>query len=162
MITGKEELLQSLIEAYIMEKGTNDFYRMASEKSLNEAAKKAFASLAEWEARHMEYIQFLYQSIQGDRDISSFEEFKKRTGAPSVEGGIPIKDLEKRIENYSLIDDSGAVSLALEIEVKSYNLYRKISETAESTNARVFMKEMMEQEQSHINFIRHKLRGETC
>lgn len=154
MITGKEELLQSLIEAFIMEKGTNNFYRYASEKALNEEAKKAFKALEQWESRHMDYIQFLYRSITEDHDMFSFEAFKNRVPATLVEGGIPVRDMEERIEEYLSINDTGAIALALEIEGKACNLYRRLAETAEDSNVRVFMKEMMEQELKHIDYLK--------
>lgn len=154
MITEKGELLQALIEAYIMEKGTNDFYMQASVRAMNTEAKSAFRNLAEWEQRHMEYIQFLYQSIQGDSDVVSFEAFKNRISAREAEGGIPIKELEERVERYFFIDDIGALTLALEIEGKAYNLYRRLSETVDDRNVMVLMKEMMDQEQDHIKYLK--------
>lgn len=154
MISGKEGLLESLIEAFIMEKGTSDFYKYTSEKSLSREAKKAFKALEQWESKHMDYIQFLYKSLMEDHDLLSFETFKDRVPALVVEGGIPVSDLEERMEEYTSIDDTGAIMLALEIEGKAYNLYRRLSETADDSNAKVFMKEMMEQELEHIDYLK--------
>ena len=105
MITGKEDLLQSLIEAFLMEKGTNVFYSQAASKATNATAKKVFQDLTVWEEKHMEFIQFLYQSIQGDQDIEGFEAFQAKTEAGIAEGGIPVKDLEAKLEKYSFVDD---------------------------------------------------------
>lgn len=157
MLTGKEDLMQSLIEAYLMEKGTMDFYLQASAKAISPEAKKMFKELSVWEESHMEFIQFLYQSVQGDRDVTSFQNFKKKTPAPITEGGIPVKDLEARIEKYDFIDDMGALILALELEGKAYTLYSKMSKVASDSNAKVVFKEMMEQENKHIEYLK-KLR----
>lgn len=157
MITGKEDLMQSLIEAYLMEKGTMDFYLQASGKAISPEAKKIFKELSDWEETHMKFIQFLYQSIQEDRDLVSFENFKKKTPAPITEGGIPVKDLEARLEKYDFIDDMGALILALELEGKAYTLYSKMSKAASDSNAKVVFKEMMEQENKHIEYLK-KLR----
>lgn len=154
MITGKEKLLEALIEAFIMEKGTNIFYKEAAGNAVNEESKKMFGHLAGWEADHMYYIQFLYQSVHGDTDMVSFEKFRERVPAPSVEGGMPVRDIEKRIERHEFATESDAIKVALEIEGKSYNLYRKFSEAADDGNAKVIMREMMEQEQKHINYIK--------
>ncbi len=154
MVTGKEDLLQSLMEAFLMEKGTHEFYSDASAKAMSAEARKTFVDLSEWEEKHMEFIQFLYLSIQGDRDIEGFEEFKKRAHAPVTEGGIPVKELEERLEKYEFIDDMGALIMALEIEGKAYNLYRNISEGAADANARVIFREMMEQELKHIDYLK--------
>ena len=47
MVTGKEDLLTALIEAYLMEKGTHDFYSGAAEKAANPDAKKIFSELSD-------------------------------------------------------------------------------------------------------------------
>ncbi len=154
MIAGKEDLLQSLIEAFLMEKGTREFYSQASEKTLSAEAKNTFKDLSAWEEKHMEFIQFLYLAIQDERDIERFEDFKKRTEAPIAEGGITVQELESRLEQYDFIDDMGALIMALEIEGKAFNLYRKMSEKASDSNAAVVLKEMMDQELNHIDYLK--------
>ncbi len=102
----------------------------------------------------MEFIQFLYLSVQDDRDIKGFEEFGSQTNAPITEAGIPVEELKEKIEKHTFIDDDRALSIALEIEGKAYNLYRKLSESASDSNARVVFKEMMEQELKHIDYLK--------
>jgi len=157
MISGKEELMQSLIEVFLMEKGTKEFYARASEKSTGGEAKKIFGELAEWEGKHMEYIQYLYRSIQGDVEVKSFGDFEKEEKAPLTEAGIPVKDLEAKIEKHAITDEKGALTLAMEIEGKAYNLYHRLSQEAEDANARVVFGEMMDQEVKHIDYLK-KLR----
>ncbi len=102
----------------------------------------------------MDFILFLYQAIHGDRDIMTFEEFKNKAEATVTEAGIPIKDFEAKIEKYSITDELGALTLAMEIEGKAYNMYRRLSQTAEDKNARVVFNEMMEQEVKHVNYLK--------
>ncbi len=154
MVTGKEDLLMALSEAFLMEKGTKIFYSDAAEKSVNAEARNTFKFLSEWEGRHMEFILFLYQSIHGDRNVVTFEEFNNKVDAAVTEAGISIKDLEARVEKHSITDEMGALTLAMEIEGKAYNMYRKLSQTAEDTNAQVVFKEMMEQELKHVNYLK--------
>lgn len=154
MVTGKEDLLNALIEAYLMEKGTRIFYSSASAKSLNPEAKKMFAELSDWEESHMNFIQYLYQAIDNDRDIKGFSDFSERADAPVTESGIPVEKMEAKLEGYTFMDDDGAMKLALEMEGKAYNLYRKLSEKASDSNARVVFKEMMEQELKHIEYLK--------
>jgi rubrerythrin len=154
MITGKEDLLRALIEAYLMEKGTRVFYVSAAEKAANPEARKMFQELSAWEESHMDYIQYLYQAIDGDRDIKGFEAFQKRTEAPETESGIPVKEMEAKLEGYKFVDDKGALQLALEMEGKAYNLYRRLSGETSDSNARVVFGEMMEQEVKHIDYLK--------
>ncbi|MBI5102493.1 MAG: ferritin family protein [Nitrospirae bacterium] len=154
MITGKEDLLESLVEAFLMEKGTNIFYCDAALKASDPAAKKVFEDLSVWEEKHMDFIQFLYHSVQGDLDIEGFKAFEAKTEAPYTEAGIPVKDLEAKLERYSYIDDRAALKIALDIEAKAYNLYRGLSDTASDGNARVVFREMMDQEHKHISYLK--------
>lgn len=153
MVTGKEDLLTALVEAYLMEKGTNIFYTHAASKAINPDAQRTFRDLSEWEEKHMAFIQYLYMAVVDDRDMEGFEMFSRKTPAPVTEAGIPVKDLEKKIEEESFTDDRGAVNLALGIEAKAYNLYRRLSKGSSDSNARVVFKEMMEQEQKHIDYL---------
>jgi len=95
-ITDKGDLLQAIIEAFLMEKRTKEFYSYAPERSIHSEAKNTFKELSEWEKQHMDFIQFLYQSIQDDREMKSFEEFKNKTESTFTEAGIPVKDLEAK------------------------------------------------------------------
>ena len=51
----------------------------------------------------------------------------------------------------------GALTIAMEIEGKAYNLYHKFSQDAKDTNAKVIFREMMEQEVKHVEYLK-KLR----
>lgn len=141
-----------------MEKGTNEFYTMASQKAHQREARDAFHHLADWEAEHMHYIQFLYQAIRDERETMSFEDFEHKVKPEEVEGAIPKKYLEEKFEEkYAFLDDLGALTAALEIEGKAYNFYRKLSETAEDPGVAAFMKDLMNWELKHIDYLK-KLR----
>jgi len=137
-----------------MEKGTKEFYSQASDKVANQEAKNTFKELSEWEKQHMDFIQFLYQSILDEKEIKSFKEFKNKAEAPFTEAGIPVKDLEVKIEKYNIADEKQALTLAMEIEGKAYNLYRKFSQSAKDTNAQIVFREMMKQELKHIDYLK--------
>ena len=154
MKTGKEDLLQALIEAFLMEKGTKEFYSLAAEKAVNPQVRKTFTELSEWEGKHMDFIQFLYQSIQDNREVKSFEEFSSKTKALLTEAGIPVKNLEAKAEKYNFKNETEALALAMEIEGKAYNLYRRLSQNTADTNVKVVFEEMAEQETRHINYLK--------
>jgi len=153
MLTGKEDLLQTLVEAYIMEKGTREFYVLAAAKS-GAAAKKSFEDLAAWENRHMIYLQSLYQSVLDDRELLEFESFSRNVPAPVAEGGMPIKDLEMKIEKFSVQNEKDALSLAINIEAKAYNFYKGLAAKAPDAQTKVIFEEMMAQETKHMDEIK--------
>lgn len=152
MMTGKEDLLQALVEAYIMEKGTREFYVQAAAKS-GAAAKKGFESLAEWENRHMIYLQSLYQSILDDRELMEFKQFSSTVPAPVAEGGMPVKDLAGKIETFTIQSERDALSLAATIEAKAFTLYKDLAGKARDAETKVIFEDMMDQETKHLNEI---------
>lgn len=151
MLTGKEDLLQALVEAYIMEKGTKEFYAQAASKSGAAEAKKSFADLSAWENKHMIYIQSLYQSILDDRELEEFKAFSAKAPTTVAEGGMPVKDLEKKVAKYTVNNEGDALSLAIGIEAKSYNFYKGLAAKAKDTQTKVIFEEMMSQETDHMN-----------
>ena len=150
MVTVREDLLQALMEAYLMEKGTREFYRIASEKALRPEAQSLFQELSLWEERHMTFIQFLHEALLDNRDIVTFEEFSSRAEAPVTESGVPVRELEKRMEGHEQAGEEEILRFALEMEGKAYSLYRGLSERTADQNARIVFREMMEQEKKHI------------
>jgi len=151
MLTGKEDLLQALVEAYIMEKGTKEFYAQAASKSSAAEAKKSFADLSAWEHKHMTYIQSLYQAILDDREMEEFKAFSVKAPATVAEGGMPVKDLEKKIEKYTVKSEGDALTLALGIEAKAHNFYKGLAAKARDDEAKVIFEELMAQETEHMN-----------
>ena len=149
MLTGKEDLLQALVEGYVMEKGTKEFYSLAASKS-GASARKGFETLADWENRHMAYIQSLYQSILDDRELLEFESFSRNVPSPVTESGIPVSDLEKKIETFVVQGEKDALSLAVTIEAKAYNLYKDLAARTKDNAAKVIFEEMMAQETKHM------------
>lgn len=151
MLTGKEDLLQALVEAFVMEKGTREFYVQAAAKSASERAKRTFLDLVEWEGRHMAYVQSLYQSLQDDRELEEFAAFSAKVAAPVAESGIPVKDLEKTIETYTIKDERDALAVALNIEAKAYKLYKDLAASTLDIETKVIFEDMMAQETKHID-----------
>ncbi len=151
MLTGKEDLLQALVEAFLMEKGSREFYVLAAAKSAGAGAKKSFLDLAAWEEKHMAYIQSLYQSILDDRELGEFAAFSEKAAAPVAESGMPVKDLARKIETYTVKDEKDALAIAVNIEAKAYNLYKDLANRAVDREAKVIFEEMMSQETKHMN-----------
>ncbi|MEJ2696437.1 MAG: ferritin family protein [Candidatus Sulfobium sp.] len=154
MINADEGLVQALMDVYIMEKGINQFYGDVASKAGNEETRKTFSDLAGWEAEHARYIQFLYQGLMEDWDLVSFEEFSKGVKPEIVEGGMPLEELEGKIEEFTYLDDLGAIDFALKVEAKEYNLYRQLASQASKTNMKVLFEELMGWEQKHIEYLK--------
>ena len=154
MLTGKAGLLDSLIEVYTMEKGTREFYRRAAENAHLNVSREAFRELAKWEEEHMGYVQYLYQSLMEDREFTSFKEFRQRVRPDTLEGGIPVRDIEKWLEEYSFVDELGAIIVALKMEARAFALYDGLSKEAEDSSVRALMEELKDWEEGHIKYLK--------
>lgn len=157
MLTGKEDLLQAIIEIYLMEKGINQFYSELSGKAKSTEARKAFTVLANWETEHVRYIQNFYQTLMDERETTSFEEFAKQARPDVAEGGTPLTELEQKMEDFVFLDDIGAIHFALKVEADEYNLYRKLASKTVDTNVKALSEEFMGWEQDHIKHLKKLL-----
>lgn len=153
MINADEGLIQALMDVYMMEKGIYQFYDEVSQKAQNEEAKKTFSELAKWEEGHTRYAQYLYQGLLEDWAIVTFEEFSKNARPEIAEGGMPLKDLQGKIDEFTYLDDMGAINFALSVEAKEYDLYRKLAAKTTDTNMKVLFENLMEWEQRHIEYL---------
>ncbi len=154
MISGKEGLQEAIVEAFSLEKGMREFYIYAVSKAKSNEARNTFMELRDWEDRHMQYIESLYQAIMGDRELDSYEEFRNRVPSDRVESGIPIREAQAFFETRKPSDEIEIIDFALEMEGKAYDFYRRSSESAEDTNAQVVFREVMAQEKKHIDALR--------
>ncbi len=153
MITGKEDLIGAMLEAYSMEKGTKDFYAFAANHVSSDSAREIFSKLSEWEEDHIHYIEHLYHSFQEDRESLTFEDFSSGLEATHIESGVPVEEAKKVFEEREITSDREALRLALEIEAKAYSFYKKLSDTTEDNRAKVLFGEMVVQEQKHIQYL---------
>jgi len=100
MLTGKEDLLQALVEAYIMEKGTKVFYAQAAS---NRALQRQRRASRTWPhgRQALTYIQSLYQALLDDRELEEFNAFstKARHRSPRGDAG---EGPRKRMEKYAV------------------------------------------------------------
>ena len=150
----KKGLIEAMIDAYTMEKGTNEFYTRAAANAHEEVARNAFRMLAGWETEHMDYIRYLYQALMEDREQLSFEDFKGRLRPQAVEGNIPVGDVEQWLKDYTFIDELGAIIVALRLEADSRIFYKKLSVEVDEPATRVFLEELMHKEEEHIKYLK--------
>ena len=154
MLTGKEDLLQALIEIFLMEKGISQFYAELSGKAAGAQTKKTFVELAKWEVEHMRHIQTFYQGLMDERETISFDDFAKKARPDTAEGGAPMTELERKIEEFTFLDDTGAVNFALKVEADEYNLYKRLASQTDDTNVKAICEEFMGWEQDHIKYLK--------
>lgn len=159
MITGREDLLGAIAEAWALEKGLKEFYGYAAGEAAEGAVKDLLLRLKDWEDSHMEYLSFLHRSVQGETDLASYREFSEKMSGTHMESGIPVKEGLELYKPQECQSEADVIKVALRIEGKAYNLYRGLSEKAADANARVVFADMKEQEQKHIDLLKEQQAG---
>lgn len=148
----KNAALKPISQALKLEQEGREFYLKAAEESLNEKARALFLSLADDERIHAEMIQRQLHAIEGEG---------KYVLIPDL--NVPAIDLNARLfpperaqveakigQNPNELD---VLHVALENEIKSYDLYRQAAIEADSEEARTMYRWLANAELTHFNLL---------
>jgi rubrerythrin len=139
-------------KAMNIEQTGSQFYLRAADTTLDKKGQETFRSLADDEQKHYDLLK---------RQQDSLHTLGKWTGAPeitpvAIDLNKPlfpkdIHEMEKRISAKS--SESDALLFGLDIEVKSFDLYRKAAqETADPLGKQIF-EFLASQEQGHFDVL---------
>jgi rhodanese-related sulfurtransferase/rubrerythrin len=147
LFTGMESLEQTLIVAYSLELGLEEFYVSMTETAKNEAVKELFQKLSRIEVNHRDRIFQEYVRITNK--TTSQEEFTSNLVVPAAEGGMST---EEYVEFFSPERESleGIIEMAMSIEAQALDLYFRASERAEQKESQKFLSQMADEERTHL------------
>ena len=147
LFTGKESPEQTLITAYGLEMGLEEFYISMMEKLKNEDVKELFQKLSFIEVKHRERIFEEYIRISG-KTISQ-QEFMSDMVISASEGGMST---EEYIQFFKpdLESSEAVIELAMSIEAQALDLYFRASERVDHDESRKFLLQMADEERSHL------------
>jgi rubrerythrin len=138
------EVLQLAVR---MEVDGKEFYQKASQKSSNKLAKELFGQLANEEDVHRRKFVEIYKALKREQDWPDVEPpFEKGEKLKSVFAeatkmlGSKFKVAESELE---------AIKTAMDMEVKSYNLYYSRSEESTLPVEKQFYKTLAGEERGH-------------
>jgi len=144
--------LEALNEAKCLEQEGQGFYRQAAEKTQSEKGKQMFLSLIKDEAMHQRLIQRQIDHLSAEGKWLELPEAKGETCDltesifPQGRGG-----LEKAVKADTT--DTEALTMALEFESKSYDMYRREAKTASEGAAREMYEFLATQERVHFDLL---------
>lgn len=153
-MSGREEIIVAITEAYAMEKGTKEFYAYAASKSRGNTAGEIFGALRDMEDRHARYFDFLYISLMEGRDLLGYKEYTSRVTATHVESLRSLAPAKQLFDPGAVTSNVNALKLAFTIEDKASALYRQLAEKAVDGSVRAIFEEMASQEQKHIDYLK--------
>ena len=152
MSTQTERVLQALEEAKCLEQEGLEFYRKAADKTRSEKGKRLFLSLATDEVMHERLIQRQIDHLQAKAEWVDLPECKEPTKCDLSESIFPPgKEGLAKIEADT--SEAEALLLALELETKSYDLYRQSADVATDPAARAMYEFLASQERLHFDLL---------
>jgi rubrerythrin len=147
LFTGNESIEETLIVAYALEAGLQDFYLTMIDKVSADAVKSLFRKLSDIEVIHQNRILEEYIQITGKAiDRETFESGKVEK---AVEGGLTT-DEYIRLFAPDWQSSSDIVDLAMSIEAQALDLYSRAANRSADDRSRAAMKKIAEEERAHL------------
>ena len=136
----------ALEKAINFEEEGREFYLKASASTKNPMAKKAFASIAEDENKHIARIKDIYQRLQGGGALPATSE----VGPQKFEIKTIFASLRPEGENIvHTPSDLEAFKFASELEVEGRQMYEGLAAAAEEPSLKAFFEALATEEQVH-------------
>lgn len=147
LLTGNESIEETLIIAYSLEAGLQDFYLTMIDKVSADAVKSLFRKLSDIEVIHQNRILEEYIQITGKEiDRDTFESGKV---AKAVEGGLTTDEYIRLFKpDWNAVPD--IVDLAMSIEAQALDLYSRAANRSTDDRSRAAMKKIAEEERVHL------------
>ncbi len=147
LLTGNESIEETLIIAYSLEAGLQDFYLTMIDKVSADAVKSLFRKLSDIEVIHQNRILEEYIRITGkeiDRDT-----FESGPVEKAVEGGLTTDEYVRLFKpDWNTLSD--IVDLAMSIEAQALDLYTRAANRSTDERSRGAMKKIAEEERAHL------------
>jgi len=157
MLKGDESLLDSILFAFGLEKGSNTFYNKAAEKVDDPNIKEFFSAMAEVERGHMANLRVLYCSMDNDTCPVTLEEFTETVPGPYVEGGKLLENALKDLD-VAFIDELDAMKVALKHEGEAYGFYAKAAKRMQDPEVKVLFENLAVEEKKHLDAVSKRLK----
>jgi sulfur-carrier protein adenylyltransferase/sulfurtransferase len=139
---------ESLLVAYSMEQGLQDFYLSVMEKAEHDDVRALFRKLADIETNHQRRIFEEYRRLEDPG--ASLEAFEANILPEVIEGGLTTEEFLTRY-NPDLTNRIDAVSMAMSIEAQALDLYQRAALTASNSETKTQLLKIADEERVHLN-----------
>lgn len=160
MLKGNESLLDALLFAFGLEKGSNLFYTKAAEKMDDIKSREVFLAMADAEKGHMANIRLLYCGMDNEACPITLEEFTEAVPGPYIEGGKLLENALRELD-VAWLDEADALKVAIRHEGDAYAFYTKAGKKMEEPLVRVLFKNLAEEEKKHLDELTRLLKAIT-
>jgi sulfur-carrier protein adenylyltransferase/sulfurtransferase len=147
LFTGKETPEETLVIAYSLEAGLQEFYVDMAPKVKHEAARQLFDKLSAIEVKHQQRIFDEYIALTGNS--MSQEEFARDKVVPAMEGGLTTEEYMAIYQpDIEVVEE--VISLAMAIEAQALDLYQRAAQRADQAGSRKMLHQIAGEERSHL------------
>ncbi len=158
MTEGVSAALSILEQAMKLEKEGRQFYLQAVRTTQDKKGKETFSSLADDEQNHYNLIKNQHIALAGEGNGLDSPEIKPveiDLDKPLFPRGLEA--LEKAVKTQS--SDWDALLFGLDIEIKSYDLYRKAAQDIEEPLGKQMFEFLAGQEKGHFEILMMRYDG---
>lgn len=139
--------IEALQLAIQMEVEGKEFYQQASQKSNNKLAKELFQNLANEEDIHRKKFEEVYEAVRKGQDWPDVEPPSEKAKSLKSIFAEATKELGSRIKAAE--SELEAVKIAMDMEIKTYDLYRSRSEQSALPREKQFYQTLAAEERGH-------------
>ncbi len=147
LFSGKESLEETLLTAYSLEQGLQEFYLSMGKDAKKDTVKALFLKLADIEILHQNYIRSQYQSATGT--TISRDAFEKQVQKSVLEGGMTTEEYLNRF-NPNLESASEIISMAMSIEAQALDLYERAARNSTQQATTDMLYQISNEEKQHL------------
>ena len=147
MVTEQDKTLEAVQIAIQMEIDGKKYYLKASRESSNELAKKLLQSLAAEEDLHLQKFEEIYDAIRSKKAWPETD--FKFGGSKNLKHEFARVIKEIGPDEKSPATELDAIQIAINMESKSYDFYKKRSKLATSDTERDYYEAVAAEEREH-------------
>ena len=151
-MTDRDKALTALSQALRLEQEGRSFYLQAAERTADAQGRAMFLSLADDERQHAEMVQRQLHAIEGDGAYVLLPDLS----VPAIDLGAKLFPPERQALDTKIGKQAGdlqALFLALENEIKSYDLYVKAAKETTDAAGKQMYQWLASAERTHFNLL---------
>lgn len=143
-----KDVLDAVRLALTLEREEVDYYRLASDKTVNPNGKKVFEYLADEEEKHIEALKNLINSVESKDSWLSDEELFDKKACRTLRKKRPAGIIPDKVKSDA--GDLEALRQAISIEKKSIEFYTDAACNVKNKGAAQMFHFLIEAEKEHL------------
>jgi sulfur-carrier protein adenylyltransferase/sulfurtransferase len=149
LVRGDETPAEIAVLAIGMEGSLIQFYQRLLGQAQDNDVKQLFSKMIEVSERHKQKFVEFYQQLEPGKDVA---QLKSEVKADIMEGGFKIEDFIQKNGPYmqTLL---GALDSAMMLETQALDLYGRFAAKAEAAASKEFLRQVAQEEKSHLNML---------